>query len=287
MPASRWDENRQRVERTHGRQGPMPAKALWARGFSALVLLLALLALFAGALTYVLSRDLYRNDDGTSSRVPAKATPSPPAVAIAPPQQSPVLAVGTPEASPSGVSAAEAEKTFSRSLSQKLTRYLHRHRLPHVDAGVYVDSSKSPSHVELTGQVCAEGGKQDAESKSEKCLGVESLEFKNEIELDPTLCSASEPSPSAEQGSGDGGTPPPSLRPPPSSCVQLCQSDKNNCTAKCVQSAASSWIPGLPKLPWGGDTVACNSQCQNDFDHCRVNCDQGGGGSPEGGPPPG
>ncbi len=192
-----------------------------------------------------------------------------------------------PAASPSPIKhppVPATSKDLTNCLQKAQPGFQHPFPLKYVEARVRKNSLGSVTRVALTGQVCTEVGKQHAESKSEECLGVENLKFKNQIEIDPTLCPQQVPPP-PEEGTGNGVPPPPPPPPPSNLCVQLCKSDENNCTAKCVQNLAPL-IPGLPNfLPFGGNAAACQSQCQNDFDHCRANCDQGGGSS-EGGPPP-
>ena len=200
----------------------------------------------------------------------------------------PTPTVATPTARPSPVLATSRDLTDCLEKAQPGFQYPRP--LKYVKALVHKSSSGSVSRITLTGQTCTEKGKRDAEGKSEECLGVEKLKFKNQIEIDPTLCP---PPPSSSSSPEAEFTPTPAPTPVGASnpCVQLCQSDENTCNAKCVQGGLSNGLFGF-KIPQFGEAAACNSQCKNDFDHCRANCDQGGGSGEvvappsEGGPPP-
>lgn len=271
MRASQWDRNRQSATSADRSRGPIVAQALWAPGFSALVVLLAIIALLAGAITYVVSHDLYGGDQ----KVSKETQPSP---LVTPPNPKlQTQTAPTPEAAPTSVvEPQDTPPTFDPALSERLTDCLHEHRLKYVDAKVYVDSSQSPTRVELTGKVRTRKGKLDAHEESKECLGVENLKVSDRIKIDPYL---GEPTSTLSPEPGPLYTP----VSPPDPCRKVCQSDLTNCVVNCAPPA----VP-FSQIP------SCVAGCNNAKDHCEAGCGSSGGseaspprgGPDEGGPPP-
>jgi len=68
-------------------------------------------------------------------------------------------------------------------LSQRANAYLHRHRLPYVDAQVFADANGKLDSVVLTGSVRTAFGKQDAEDKVRQALGSSAFAINNQVQV--------------------------------------------------------------------------------------------------------
>jgi hypothetical protein len=86
----------------------------------------------------------------------------------------------------------------NQALGSGASDYLHRHRLPYVDAKVFDDENGQPRIVTLSGKVRTEFGKQDAERKVQTFLERSALVIRNQVEIVPELASA-EPFQSSRQ----------------------------------------------------------------------------------------
>ena len=73
--------------------------------------------------------------------------------------------------------------------STALTKYLHRHRLPLVGAQVLRTDTGTPK-VNLYGYVAADAGRNDAERKARRFLGVSGVPIANSIQVNPALNTA-------------------------------------------------------------------------------------------------
>ncbi len=73
------------------------------------------------------------------------------------------------------------------ALSRGATDYLHRHRLPYVNAQVLGLDAGVPGMVTLSGKVATQFGKQDAEKKTADFLHATDVKFDNQIQIEPGL----------------------------------------------------------------------------------------------------
>ena len=73
------------------------------------------------------------------------------------------------------------------ALSRAATDYLHRHRLPYVNAQILADDAGAPRMVTLSGKVATQFGKQDAEKKTADFLKATTAKFDNQIQIVPDL----------------------------------------------------------------------------------------------------
>jgi len=98
-----------------------------------------------------------------------------------------------------GQRGGEPQQNFDRNLSEAVTNYLHRSRLPYVDAKISVDSSGIATTAVLSGQVRTQTGKEDAEKKLRDFVHDANLRIDNHIELNPELASTRVPPPNQTQ----------------------------------------------------------------------------------------
>jgi len=99
------------------------------------------------------------------------------------------MAVPAPQSSGGGggstleLRPTEQKRTLiDDALSRKASDYLHRHRLPYVNAQVFTDEAGAPDSIVLTGRVRTAFGKQDAEGKARDALGVSTIAISNQIQ---------------------------------------------------------------------------------------------------------
>jgi hypothetical protein len=113
----------------------------------------------------------------------ALAQGAPPFGQEAPP---PIAAPPSPVRGRSTLELQQAEQpgAVDDALSRKVSGYLHRHRLPYVNAQVFTGDSGKPNSIVLTGRVRTAIGKQDAESKSRDALRVPAIAISNQIQVE-------------------------------------------------------------------------------------------------------
>jgi hypothetical protein len=143
--------------------------------------------------------------------------------------------------SDSGTIHLSPDTLTDSQLSQRLTDYLHGHRLPLVGAHAYTDSSGS-RQVVLYGFVATTFGQRDASSRTRSLLNDAGIEIVNRIKIDPSLMAANgAPEPPVENLNPDATGPA-----PPSSRTNGVQAYENQ---------------GYANQPYGGQ--AYSSQQQN------------------------
>ncbi len=108
-----------------------------------------------------------------------------------------------------GVAMAQSG-TVDKTTSEKLTRYLHNHRLPMV--GAQVTDTDSGRQLMLYGFVATDFGKDDAVTKSKRYLHDSTMPVVNNIRVNPQLKHLKRPSSPddmAPGAMGSGAAPPP------------------------------------------------------------------------------
>jgi hypothetical protein len=109
------------------------------------------------------------------------------------------------------VSVATAQSAaVDKTASDKLTKYLHNHRLPMV--GAQITDTDSGRQLMLYGFVATDFGKDDAVAKSKKYLHDSTISVLNNIRVNPQLKHLKRPSSpdeTAPGAMGSGATPPP------------------------------------------------------------------------------
>jgi hypothetical protein len=212
---------------------------------------------------------------------PAQVQPSPPVrLAAQPPVPEDDGDAGPPEPSAPRHSAL----VLDQSLSDKLSSYLHQHRLPYVDALVFANSSGEPRSVTLNGRVRTEKGARDATLKSEDFLSDAQVSIKNRVQVDPEIIPTSAATGSVSAASA-GGEPPEAMA---GTCQNSCLSDEGHCKTQCAASSA----PNLPRsaadiVGFFGQGTSCIDGCQQTREHCVAACGEtgpSGGTEPAGGP---
>ena len=103
-------------------------------------------------------------------------------------------------------SAAAQSATVDKTTSDKLTKYLHTHRLPMV--GAQVSDTDSGRHLMLYGFVATDFGKDDAVTKSRRYLHDSSIAVTNNIKVNPQVRHLKKPPPS-DEGAMNSGAPRP------------------------------------------------------------------------------
>ncbi len=191
-----------------------------------------------------------------------------------------------PEAETSATPIPHKSKSrqIIKQLSDELTEYLHRHRLPHVDAIVFGSASGDPRQVELSGAVRTDHGKSDAQQKALDYLSNPTgLRVDNHIEVDPDLARIA----SAPSSSGSA-EPPPSAGAPAQAQTDpcLCLADEDHCRKTCLNQAANpasadpsaglgnmlrGFLQGVPQ------NKQCADDCENQKAHCVHDCTESGG----------
>ena len=105
----------------------------------------------------------------------------------------------------SGIVTAQTARIDSAA-SERLTKYLHKNRLPMV--GAQISSTSSGRTLMLYGFVATDFGKSDAVVKSKRYLHDEDIAVINNIRVDPQVRHLKHSAP--DQGAEDtGATPPP------------------------------------------------------------------------------
>ena len=249
------------------------------------VLLLTLVALLAGSLLYMLSRQLLSlahkarlsQPSQRQATVPTKASQNaentPPLRNQAPDEpESPGAARSPGKGEPAPV---DQRLTKSTSLSRKLNKYLHTHKLPHVEATVFINQAGRAGLVKLSGEVRTEKGKEDAEFRSQEFFGSPSLRIQARIEVNPSLGSTPE--------SSFTSTEPPSVpesTSAPDPCSSSCRETEDYCKKTCINQSAGN-MPSLPGLNGLLQQLAPGKQCFDDCDHalhqCLLQCGPSGG----------
>ena len=87
----------------------------------------------------------------------------------------------------SGALTLPAQSMLDEARSRGTTDYLHSHRLPFVTAKVFSRASGEPASLTLSGQVATQFGREDAERKALKFLGMQRLALDNQIQVEPNL----------------------------------------------------------------------------------------------------
>jgi hypothetical protein len=198
-----------------------------------------------------------------------------------------------PEAPPAPTVSSHHRRALlpNEELSSQLTDYLHKHRLPYVDAIVFTRRDGTPTSVLLSGQARTETGRTDAEVKAEDFLGHAHLRIENHIELNAGLGLNSAPPGAAPPRDAAASAPPGTEG---GSCSDLCQKDSIHCQNHCSNQVygnapnVSGSVVGL--ISQMGQTAAQNNDCTEDckqtLDHCVYECNENSGpgvGPPEGG----
>jgi len=106
-------------------------------------------------------------------------------------------------------SAAAQSSNVDATTSAKLTKYLHKNRLPMV--GAQVSNTTSGRRLMLYGYVATDFGKTDAVTKSKRYLQDSSISVVNNIRVNPQLRHLKESSPDQNQPTqmGDSNRVPP------------------------------------------------------------------------------
>jgi hypothetical protein len=107
-------------------------------------------------------------------------------------------------------SAAAQSSNVDETASAKLTKYLHKHRLPMV--GAQISNTSSGRQLMLYGFVASNFGKDDAVTKSRRFLQDSTIAVVNHIRVDPQLKHLKRPPPSDESAAdpmGDSNSMPP------------------------------------------------------------------------------
>ena len=253
------------------------------------VFLLSLVALLAGSLLCLVSRELHTGPAAGPTIVASVSTPVAPPVQSqqAPPRPEPPAATALPsEAQAPSVEPAPAKpsrrpSTELRELSRGLSDDLQSHKLPLVDAHVYGSLDGQPSLVRLSGYVHTQKGKDDAELRSRDFLGnPPRLHIRNLVVVDASVVVPNAPGPgpapdapsTPESGSPSG---PGATTAPANPCSSLCLKDCAYCKNTCLNSTPKFF--GLPP-PWAvANAKQCVDDCENKRDHCVADCAQSGG----------
>ena len=82
-----------------------------------------------------------------------------------------------------------SQPSVDRELSRKITRQLHRDRLPYVNAQVLIDHAGKPKSIVLTGQVETESGKHEAEDTARSFFKGATVVIEDRIKINPDLTS--------------------------------------------------------------------------------------------------
>ncbi len=83
------------------------------------------------------------------------------------------------------IATVAAAQSVDKTTSDKLTKYLHTHRLPMV--GAQVSNTDSGRHLMLYGFVATDFGKDDAVTKSKRYLHDSSIAVTNNIKVNPQV----------------------------------------------------------------------------------------------------
>jgi hypothetical protein len=102
-----------------------------------------------------------------------------------------------------GMAAAQSSGVDTDT-SARLTKYLHKNRLPMV--GAQISNSASGRRLMLYGFVATDFGKSDAETKSKRFLHDSTIAVINNIKVDPEVRRLKRPA--ADEGADSGTTPP-------------------------------------------------------------------------------
>ena len=94
-------------------------------------------------------------------------------------------------------------QSVDKTTSDKLTKYLHTHRLPMV--GAQVSNTDTGRHLMLYGFVATDFGKDDAVTKSKRYLHDSSIAVTNNIKVNPQVRHLKK-KPSTDEGAMDTGT---------------------------------------------------------------------------------
>ena len=180
--------------------------------------------------------------------------------------------------------------------SSDLSKYLHEHHLPFVDAIVFNDAAKRPTTVELSGQVRTEHGKEDAATKSSDFFN-DGVRVRNHIEVNASLDSTAPASSSASVVPASAVAAAPAA--PTDPCSGLCLKDEGHCNTACQTQAAGGATGGGFSVQaimgqFGQSATQlkeCNDQCVQTREHCTYQCQTASSeppaeGADHGGPAP-
>ena len=104
--------------------------------------------------------------------------------------------------------ASAGPEVVDPEMSDRLTTYLHHHRLPDVGAQVSTPEGDSGGrHVLLYGYVATPYGKTDAVEKSRKFLNDSPIEVTNSILVDPQIKKLKSPPPPSTPAAQDAEAP--------------------------------------------------------------------------------
>lgn len=264
------------------------------------VFLLSLVALLAGSLLCMLSRELHPAQTTVAMQSPPSASPvqiqQPSQIQQPPPgPESPAVTAPPSEAQASSLEPPPT-KPPSRPIeltdySSRLSEYLHDNHLCYVDAQVFGKRDGHPSSVTLLGRVRTPRGQEDAGLRSRDFLGSRRFHIDNRVVIDASvLCPdvasnspASNPPP-AEPFTGPSGSAPANGTSATTAQADpcLCLKDASYCKNTCLNSSTSNLfgIP-VPAVSGLGQSAAnakqCVDNCENVKDHCVANCAQSAG----------
>ena len=103
-----------------------------------------------------------------------------------------------------GIAGAQSSNVDTDT-STRLTKYLHKNRLPMV--GAQISNTSAGRRLMLYGFVATDFGKSDAVTKSKRYLHDSTITVVNNIKVDPQVRHLKPPA--ADQGATDSNAPPP------------------------------------------------------------------------------